>query len=123
MNNHSTLQHNIAAFLDISIEHSMDIYLEQASKKPDPKDEIEKYLSRLKTCLGQVEILLKLGFTCSKNNIFDFCGNQIQPENPDHIHLMKAIEDLHQKNIKHIEEPELEKELDHDPDHTTTTSH
>lgn len=119
------IQKNLEAFLSIAIEHSLDLYIEQAVDKPTPHDkdrdiptdhinssqskkkstfleksydEFDNYLSRSKGCLGQIDSLLKLAVTCSKNDVFASNSGAQHGVDLHRLHFINALDDIREIN-------------------------
>ncbi len=132
----------MAAFLPISIEHAMDLYIEQAVDKPKKSDpaietqnddgtsttsskitpqnsekfykDFDNYLSRLKGCLGQIDILSKIAISCSKNNFFaQDNGDKKKDDNAKHYSMNLAINDI-AKRWAQIKESDTNNEVEND---------
>lgn len=125
-------QKQIAIFLPKALEHAMKLYDELKGKIPDdnqktelfkkpdssegqPEDkalrkretktdiEFDTYLSRLKGCLGQIELLSKMISTLSKNNMLNEVDTKRSKNALHQTEILRAaIADMSRpKNLSH----------------------
>jgi hypothetical protein len=106
------IQEKISAFLPEAIEKAIDIYQKQKEEgfkcdhnETDPIISFDTYFSRLKVCVGQIDILFKLATLCSKNNLLsDSQQEKLEVQKQEIISLKSAQNDvIHHLKYNHSE--------------------